>query len=566
MEKTYRYKHNPIVRSILLAMLAPTILMNLTTAIGSMADTVIIGHYLDDLSLSVVTFATPIYMVINTFAALFAVGGCIAMSIDSGKGEKHTANKAFSMSLELTVLVGIILLLTGIFFSGTVTHWLGAGKDVFVSTQQYSKIVLMGSPLFMLNIALAFFVRNDGRPTLSMAGMFSSIVVDIILNFVFVGYLDMGVSGAAYSTVIGQAVSAVIISSHFISRKNTLKFRFTFGKMIWRIIKNGTSSALHFVYQFLTILIINHFLSKLAGTNGVVIYTVVFNLCTVSLSVFEGISQTIQPMISNYYGEKSYRSIRETLRLAFIAVIIICGTVTLLLEAVPQVVPVIFGLDDASLILDAAVAVRIFAVSMIITTVNVVIGYYLQSTEQNFMAAIIISLRCFVLFLGATLILGKLFGMNGVWAAYAAAEILTFIVIAVMVKLKQKKLSKKGRSVNMLLLDIPVESSIGCYTCKCKDDDAEEYIHILKAQAVKNTEIKKEVFDDALAYLNVLLQMYEKKKGKYIEFEINGAEGKIIIRDNLDHSKITDSLKASVKNGSTSDYGPVLGWNRMCIG
>ena len=87
-----------------------------------------------------------------------------------------------------------------------------------------------------------------------------------------------------------------------------------------------------------------------------------------------------------------------------------------------------------------------------------------------------------------------------------------------------------------------------------------------KTEAVKNTEIKKEVFDDALAYLNVLLQMYEKKKGKYIEFEINGAEGKIIIRDNLDHSKITDSLKASVKNGSTSDYGPVLGWNRMCIG
>ena len=82
MDKLYYYKNNPIVKSIFIKMLAPTILMNLTTALASFADTVIIGYFLDDLALSVVTYATPIYMIINTFAALFAVGGSIAMSID----------------------------------------------------------------------------------------------------------------------------------------------------------------------------------------------------------------------------------------------------------------------------------------------------------------------------------------------------------------------------------------------------------------------------------------------------------------------------------------------------
>ena len=97
MNTTFSYKHNPITKKVLLSMLAPTILMNLTTAIGSMADSVIIGQYLDDLSLSVVTFALPIFMAINILSALFAVGGCIAMSIDSGKGKKEDANKAFSI-------------------------------------------------------------------------------------------------------------------------------------------------------------------------------------------------------------------------------------------------------------------------------------------------------------------------------------------------------------------------------------------------------------------------------------------------------------------------------------
>lgn len=566
MGKSYSYKHNPIVKSILLAMLAPTILMNLTTAIGSMADTVIIGHYLDDLSLSVVTFATPIYMVINTFAALFAVGGCIAMSIDSGKGEKETANRAFSLSAELLLGVGIILLLAGIFAADTVTHWLGAGKDVFESTRQYSRIILMGAPIFTLNIGLAFFVRNDGRPTLSMIGMIASIVVDIIFNFVFVGHMGMGVPGAAYSTVLGQLVSILVICTHFFSRRNTLRFRFVFDKTVWRIIKNGASSALHFVYQFLTILIINHFLSGLAGTNGVVVYTVVFNLSTVSLSVFEGISQTIQPMISSYYGEKSYRNIRETLRLAFIAVVVICGAVTAALEIFPEVVPTVFGIDDVALMGDAASAVRIFSTSMIIMTVNVVIGYYLQSTEQSFMAAVIISLRSFVLFLGATLVFGKCFGMNGIWSAYTVAEVLAFCIILIMVRCKQKKLGKNGEAVSFLLLSRATEQGILCCTCDCGKDDMTAYFSQVEEYLRENEKTDKTICRDASDYLSVLKECCEAKKGKYLEVEINSIEEKVIIRDNLNHSEASEKLQAVIRSSNSADYGPVLGWNRMSIG
>ena len=207
-------------------MLAPTILMNLTTAIGSMADTVIIGHYLDDLSLSVVTFATPIYMVINILAALFAVGGCITMGIDAGEGNKAGANKAFSIAIEMLVILSAILFAAGLFFSGTVAGWLGAGEDVFELVRIYSRIILMGAPAFALNTAFAFFIRSDGRPNLSMIGMFVSIISDLILNVVFVGYLDMGVSGAAYSTVLGSVLSILVMSVHFFSKKNTLKFSF----------------------------------------------------------------------------------------------------------------------------------------------------------------------------------------------------------------------------------------------------------------------------------------------------------------------------------------------------
>lgn len=547
MEKAYQYKHNPIVRKIFLAMLVPTIFMNLTTSIASMADTMIIGHYLDDASLSVVTFATPIYMIINVFSALFAVGGCITMSIDSGKGKKDAANRAFSISLELLAMMGILLMIAGLFFSRSITGWLGASEDVFDLVQAYSRIILVGAPFLALNTGLAFFVRNDGQPTLSMVGMFSSIAVDITLNFVFVGYMGMGVAGAAYSTVIGSVVSLMVLSSHFFSAKNTLKFRPALDSTALRLIRNGGSAALQFVYQFATILILNHLLTKLAGNNGVVLFTVVFNLATVALSLFEGISQTIQPMVSCYYGEKSYRNIRETMRLALIAILVICGTVTLVLEIAPQLIPAVFGMEAPQLIAQAAVAVRIYAASMVITTVNVVIGYYLQSIEQSFMAAVLVSLRSFVLFLGAVLALGAMFGMNGVWAAYIVAEGLTLLICILMIRRKRAKLAAKGVNVNAFLLENGVEAGIICFTFDCSKDDFAAY----------TCEVDKHL--PTGEYLSRLGSCVSGKRGQFIETEINSCEGSAFIRDNLKHADFSQSVSGE------SEYAPVLGWNRLCM-
>lgn len=565
MKNLYYYKSNPIVKNIFITMLASTILMNLTTAVASFADTVIIGYFLDDLALSVVTYSTPIFMIINTFSALFAVGGSIAMSVDSGKGDKENANKAFSLSVELLAFVGCVLLLMGLLFSNPITTWLGAGEDVFDMVRSYSTIVMVGAPIFMLNIGLAFFVRNDGRPTLATAGMIISIIVDMVLNFVFIGPMNMGVAGAAYSTVLGQLVGVLVISSHFFSSKNTLKFRFTFGKDIIRILKNGGSTALHFVYQFLTILILNHFISNLAGTNGVVVYTVVFNLYTVSLSLFEGISQTIQPMVSLYYGEKSYKKIKNTLRLAVISVIAICGSVTLLLEIAPQIVPIFFGINDATLLANSALAVRIFSTSMIIMTINVVIGYYLQSTERAFMASFLVSMRCFVLFLGSVFLLGKLFGMNGIWASYTLAEVLTFIIYIIATQIERNKLKKKGADLNFLLLDKKTEKSIFCATYNCAKSDLEDFTKEVLSKVKNNSSIDENVLTDTEQYLLQLKKYSVNKKGNYIEVEIIGEDKKVIIRDNLTHTDIKETVQDITNRNSQADYGPVLGWNRICL-
>jgi len=558
MEALRLQKHSPLVKRIFLSMLLPTIFMNLTTALASFADTVIIGAYLDELSLSVVTFATPIYMVINTFAALFAVGGSIVMSIFAGSGEKEAANRAFSIAVELLFAVGLLLLAVGLVFGRQIPGLLGAGPDVYEQVYQYAIIVLVAAPIFMLNVGLAFFVRNDGCPTLPVIGMFLSVGVNILLDIVFVGFCHMGVAGAALATVLGQLVSAVVISAHFFTKKNTLKFRFALNKTAGRIVTNGISTALHFVYQFLAILIFNHFVVRLAGTEGVVVYTVVFNLYTLSLALFEGLSQTIQPMVSVFYGERNNKKIKDTLHLAFLTTLILCGTLTVVLELFPQVVPMIFGITEGDLLLRSMAAVRLFAVSMIIMTVNVLLGYYLQSTENSLMSSVLVSLRCFVFFLLGAVVLAKVFAPNYVWGTYAFAEVLTFLVYVLMTRAKRKKQKAQGVETDLYLLECRQEENT--FGIAITGQPAEMAIEALQELFKNDPALPEHVKLDASDQLTKRLAV-RLGKDAYLEVELNALSHKVTIRDTM--PVCCEELE--LQHGSTGEMSPVLGMNRICI-
>lgn len=564
MGNLFSVKRSPLVTRTFLSILVPTILMNLTTAIGSMADTVIIGQYLDDLSLSVVTYATPIYMVINTIAALFAIGGCIAVSVDTGKGEKISANRAFSISVVCLVFLSMLLFFAGAFFTKQITVMLGAGNElVFQKVISYVRIILLGAPVFILNISFAFFVRNDGRPKLSMAGMILSMGIDIILNIVFVGFMSMGIAGAAISTVIGQGVGLVIVGSHFFSKKNTLKFCLCFDSSVWRIIKNGIGSALSFVYQFATIIIMNHYVVQISGPEGIVIYTVVFNLCTVSLAVFEGLSQTIQPMVSLYYGEKSNKKIKDSVKLAILSAVIICGSVMAILEAFPSIVPHMFGISEAGLVEQSSLAVRIYTTSMFIMTLNVIIGNYLQSVELGPMTSILVSLRCCVLLLMCVFVLGGSLGLDGIWAAYTVAEILTFAVFIALNIIKRKKLSKNNVNADVFFLDKKMEQGTASLVYECNTNEFENFHNEVRVLAEKIGVYNEKMLDAASEYLSKLKAVTQNKKGKYIEVEFNACDEKIIISDNLSHDKLKEDFAKITDEGI--EYGPVLGLNRICM-
>ena len=442
----------PLVRKTFYSMLFPTMLTNLVTSIGSFSDTVIVGKLLGEIALSSITLTAPIFMMINTCAAMIAVGGSTIMSILTGKREKASSQKIFSLSLNLAFGIGILILIIGLIWMDPLIYLLGGRTDQLeLLMKSYAKIILSGSPIFMINICLSFFVRNDGHANLVMSGMLSAIILNIILDLFFVLLCKMSVEGAAYAMIFSQIISTLIIASHFLSKKNTLRYGRSFSLNGCALIfKNGIGTASIFIFQFIVILLLNNLIMTVAGQIGITVYTVVFNLSLLALSIFEGLSQTIQPMISIYSGEENNSAIKYIMRLAFHWAIGLCLITTLYLECFPKSVISFLGLSSPSVIWDSIVAIRIYSLGIFLMTMNVLMGYYYQSHGLPKITAVITILRSFITPLAGSFIFSSFLGLYGVWIGLVFAELITLILWCGYVFWIQRK----QNAISLLLLDL----------------------------------------------------------------------------------------------------------------
>ena len=181
------------------------------------------------------------------------------------------------------------------------------------------------------------------------------------------------------------------------------------------------------------------------------------------------------------------------------------------------------------------------------------------------MSAVLVSLRCFILFLGSAFVLGALFGMNGVWGSYTMAEVLSFFVFVIMDLAKRGQMKKEGIEADVFLLNENVEKSTVCFTCNCEKENFADYQNQVIRKLKEDSAIDANVALDAERYLDGLGKCDNQTAGKYIEVEVNHAEHKVFIRDNLDHKKLETYIEDFEALKSRSEYGPVLGWNRICM-
>lgn len=396
-----------------------------------LADTFFVSAKMGADGLTALNLAISIYSFINGTGLMIGIGGGTKYSIYRSRGEKEKGNRVFTAALVMGVLIGIILFAVGIFATRPLSMLLGAEGKIIEMTTVYLRTILCFSPCFICNNIFLAFVRNDGNPRLSMIGMLVGSFSNVVLDYIFIFPADMGMFGAAFATGLAPVISMLILSRHKFSGKNG--FHLQTDGSFWRYAKGipglGASSFINEVSSGVVLIVLNLLILEISGNTGVAAYGVIANLALVALSIFTGISQGSQPLLSKYYGEGNGAKVREIYR--YMVILALAVGVFLVLTAffaTDSLIAVFNSEGNKELARIAHTGLRIYFLGFLAAGVNIVTAACKGALEQageSFLISVMRGLICIVIYAA---VLSKLFGMTGIWAAFPATEATTLLL------------------------------------------------------------------------------------------------------------------------------------------
>ncbi|MDY0395151.1 MATE family efflux transporter [Virgibacillus halophilus] len=235
-----------------------------------------------------------------------------------GEKDPERAQGIFTISIIFITAITVVISILSFIFMEPLARIFGANKETLVYTMDYMRILFIFSLIIAWENCMSIFVRNDGDPQLAMIGLIVSALLNIVLDYWMIFMLDMEVTGAALATALATAAGLAVYLLHFFKKGSGLKF--IKHKWRWREVKQismtGLPSFLSEAGTGIFVMGYNIAIACYAGTEGLAAFSVINYLHTFMFLAFIGIGQSIQPMISYYYGAKSQEKIMHTVKVA----------------------------------------------------------------------------------------------------------------------------------------------------------------------------------------------------------------------------------------------------------
>ncbi|MGM9548502.1 MAG: MATE family efflux transporter [Faecousia sp.] len=411
----------------------PSLLSCLGIAAGGLADCVFVGNAIGPVGMTAISIGQPVYMLFNTISYSLSIGGSIRYANVLGEGAEEEGNQIFANVLCTDLLLNVTLCILGLLFLPQVLSFLGAGEqgtEVWANCEALVRAQLLLVPIMFCQGPFYYFVNCDNDPKLAAVAFVTSNILDIVFNYIFVVLLNLGIAGSVYSTGLGAAAMILISLIHFVKKRGCLRFRwpqYRFSAVLLSF-RTGFATSVQYVYQLITILVCNRLLMSINGELAVAVFGIVFNVSLVAASVYDAISMALHPMVSTFHSEHNSANIRCTLWQAFRVSLVVDVLLATLLLGVPRWVSFLFGLRTAEELDMGSTAIRIYALCLLPSGINMVLTYYYQALGREFISYLLFTLRSFAFFLGFSLLFSR-GTVDLFWWTYPCMELATLGVV-----------------------------------------------------------------------------------------------------------------------------------------
>lgn len=428
--------------SRLLRFVFPSVVMMIFTSIYGVVDGLFVSNFVGKTPFAAVNLIIPLLMGFGTVGFMIGTGGGALVSKTLGEGKTQEANQHFSMLVVLTIISGAALTVVGLLVLRPVARAMGATGELLDNCVLYGSIMLTFQTAYMMqNVFQSIFAVAE-KPKLGLGVTVAAGMTNIALDTLFIAVLRWGIAGAAVATVFSQIVGAVIPIVYF-SRPNNSLLRLTKPvfrvRTILRVCANGSSELMTNLSTSVISVLYNLQLMNLAGENGIAAYGVIMYANFIFTAIFYGYSIGSAPVVGYHYGAGNHSELKNLFRksLVFVGVCGVCLTALALALSGP--LSRIFVGYDAELFELTAHGFRLYALSFLIGGLNIFSSAFFTALNNGFVSASISFARTLLFQSLSVLVLPLLLGIDGIWLAIVAAELLALVVTVVFFITKKKR-------------------------------------------------------------------------------------------------------------------------------
>jgi putative MATE family efflux protein len=433
------------IGKLLMQYAIPAIIAMTASSLYNITDSIFIGHGVGALAISGLALTFPLMNLAAAFGSLVGVGASTLMSVRLGQKDYETANKILGNVFILNITLGLAYTVVVLSFLDPILYFFGASAATIPYAHQYMVVILLGNVVTHMYLGLNALLRSTGRPQKAMYATLFSVLINLVLNPLFIFAFKWGIQGSAFATIISQTTMLIwqinIFSNkkHFIHlQKGTLRLQ---RKIVVDSLAIGLSPFLMNAVSCIIVVMINQGLIRYGGDLAVGAYGIVNRVIFLFIMIVMGFNQGMQPIAGYNFGAGQYERVTDVLKKTILMATCVMTFGFLIGELFPHAVASVFTTDKA-LINIASEGLRIVLIFFPIVGFQMVTSNFFQSIGMAGKAIFLSLTRQLLFLVPCLLILPQLFGVKGVWYSMPSADLASSIVSAFMLTTQFRKFKK----------------------------------------------------------------------------------------------------------------------------
>ncbi len=433
MENQTLYE-KPVTLKHILKFAVPTIAMTVFMSFYTMVDGLFVSNLIGTNALSAINLTAPIIQVVTAVSTMLATGGSAVIMKKMGEQKVSEAREDFTFLILVNAAVGFVMCALGYLAMGPVFAGMNLSAEVAGYCVEYlSRYLLFTVPILLMNNFTLYMIASE-KATLSLVCSVTGGVLNMVLDYVFIGMLDMGIGGAAVATGMGYSVTAVVGLVVFSRKTSLLHFRKPVPrvKVLVNAASNGCSEMATALVAGIITMMFNWTMLRYVGENGVAAVTIIMYVLMFVSSLYTGYSYGVAPMISYYHGEENHGKLKTLIGISL--KVIACISVLSLAASFALTKPLVsvFARPDNPVYDLAVTGNRICAIALIFIGFNIFASGMFTALSNGVVSAVLAFSRSFVFMLITMLVLPLFLGVSGIWLATPAAELMALVLSAGM--------------------------------------------------------------------------------------------------------------------------------------